>query len=221
MGTKCKCASLLCCCRSAQTPSSVKVSFSVADLATEHDPDAFLQDRALGDEPYDELDGGDKKAINTGREDEFATAPEDSISPADHQATDVVDPEAPSATSASDDAGFPVTMNVTIEKTGQAGALQFSVAAHDGAIGIERFHYFADKSHADAPTAETQWAARNVYTGPPFGNLDEGLQEVLERYLEERGVDTQLALWVPEYIEHKEQREYMGWLEQTKAFVDA
>ena len=38
------------------------------------------------------------------------------------------------------------------------------------------------------------------------------LQVLLERYLEERGINTALALWVPEYIDFKEQREYLDWL---------
>ena len=35
---------------------------------------------------------------------------------------------------------------------------------------------------------------------------------MLERYLDERGINTELALWVPEYIDFKEQREYIDWL---------
>lgn len=51
-----------------------------------------------------------------------------------------------------------------------------------------------------------------MYLGPPFGNLDEDLQVILERYLDERGINTALALFVPDYVDYKEQREYVTWL---------
>jgi complement component 1 Q subcomponent-binding protein len=54
-----------------------------------------------------------------------------------------------------------------------------------------------------------------LYTGPPFNNLDEDLQILLEKYLEERGINTRLALFIPDYIDHKEQKEYIRWLNST------
>lgn len=63
-------------------------------------------------------------------------------------------------------------------------------------------------------------ALRALYTGPPFNNLDEDLQILLEKYLEERGVNTRLALFIPDYIDHKEQKEYVKWLNSVKQFVE-
>jgi complement component 1 Q subcomponent-binding protein len=60
-----------------------------------------------------------------------------------------------------------------------------------------------------------------MYAGPPFGNLDEDLQVLFERYLDERGINTSLALFVPDYIDFKEQKEYLSWLENVKGFVSA
>ena len=107
---------------------------------------------------------------------------------------------------------FPARVNVTIEKAGKPGALQIETIAQDGEIMIENVYYFTDAELADAKTADLDWSRRNLYTGPPFGNLDEDLQLLLEKYLDERGVNTALALWVPEYIDFKEQREYLSWL---------
>ena len=39
------------------------------------------------------------------------------------------------------------------------------------------------------------------------------------RYLEERGINTRLALFIPDYIDHKEQKEYIKWLNNVKNFV--
>ena len=59
----------------------------------------------------------------------------------------------------------------------------------------------------------------NSQQGPPFNNLDEDLQILLEKYLEERGINTRLALFIPDYIDHKEQKEYIKWLNNVKNFV--
>lgn len=43
-------------------------------------------------------------------------------------------------------------------------------------------------------------------TSLKFDTLDIGLQEEFDKFLQERGVDQTLALFIPEYAEHKEQR---------------
>lgn len=149
-----------------------------------------------------------KGAINQGRTNggNFNVAPEDSVAESDREAMN----ETPDQ-DREQEPSFPVRVNVFIEKAGR-GCLQFEMTAEDGHIFIENVYYFGKAELAHAKTAESDWARRNLYTGPPFGNLDEDLQVLLERYLEERGIDARLALWVPEYIDFKEQREYLNWL---------
>jgi complement component 1 Q subcomponent-binding protein, mitochondrial len=60
----------------------------------------------------------------------------------------------------------------------------------------------------------------NLYTGPPFEQLDEELQSLMEQYLEKRGMDTSLAMFIPDYIDVKEQKEYLKWLGRMKEFVE-
>ena len=60
----------------------------------------------------------------------------------------------------------------------------------------------------------------NLYTGPPFQQLDEEVQGLLEQYLDVRGINTALALFIPDYIDVKEQKEYLGWLGRVKSFVE-
>lgn len=100
---------------------------------------------------------------------------------------------------------------MNVEKPGK-GTLQLEMVAQDGNITMENVYYFEKAELADAKTADQDWSRRNLYLGPPFGNLDEDLQVLLERYIHERGVDTALALWIPEYIDWKEQKEYLNWL---------
>lgn len=119
-----------------------------------------------------------------------------------------------------EDASFPARVNVVIEKSGK-GALQVEAVAQDGQIVIDNVYYYVDAAMAEAKTAEVAHARQSKYVGPPFGNLDEELQVLLERYLDERGVNGALALFVPDYIDMKEQREYLRWLNSVKGFVSA
>jgi complement component 1 Q subcomponent-binding protein len=70
------------------------------------------------------------------------------------------------------------------------------------------------------PTAQSEFESRSRYSGPPWQQLDEDLQLLMERYLEERGINTALAIFIPDYAELKEQKEYISWLKNLKSFVD-
>ncbi|KAL8695392.1 MAG: hypothetical protein Q9218_000151 [Villophora microphyllina] len=208
---------------------SIRVHFSIADLNnTDQDPDQFDEDLALTDEEADEAaatnmqsgGGNTKGAINQGptKGGNFNVAPEDSIAASDRPKGSYQEPG--EGDEGAQEPSFPATINVSIEKAGK-GTLQLEVVAQDGAIVIENVYYYSNPELPDAKTAELDWSKRNLYAGPPFGNLDEDLQVLLERYLEERGINTALALWIPEYIDWKEQREYISWLSNVKAFIDA
>jgi len=81
--------------------------------------------------------------------------------------------------------------------------------------------YFKDAKLAHGESADASHKAQDVYPGPPFGSLDEDLQILMERYLEDRGINQALALFVPDYLDMKEQKEYLSWLNNIKGFVDA
>ncbi|KAI5268679.1 hypothetical protein E4T47_07725 [Aureobasidium subglaciale] len=196
---------------------SIKVTFSIADFNT-YDEEADAEDPALyGDEDsaldMDAQSGGanTKGAVNQGRTagGNIRVAPEDDVAPADRP--ELQDEEDGSAS-------FPVRVQVTVTREGK-GALAIECLAQDGEISIENVYHFPNAELAEAKTAEKDWARRSLYTGPPFGQLDEDLQMLLERFLEERGINTQMALFIPEYIDLKEQKEYIGWLNNMKTFV--
>lgn len=73
---------------------------------------------------------------------------------------------------------------------------------------------------ASPETAQSEFEGRGRYNGPPWQQLDEDLQLLMERYLEERGINTALAMFIPDYAELKEQKEYISWLKNLKSFVD-
>lgn len=206
---------------------SIRIAFSIADLNNvDQDEDQYAEDKALYDEdsadiPTDTQSGGaqTKGAINQGktRGGNTNVAPEDRVAPADRP--ELMDEESPSGEAGEQEPSFPARVNVTIEKAGKPGAMQIETIAQDGEIVIDNIYYFPKAELADAKTADLDWSRRNLYTGPPFGNLDEDLQVLLEKFLDERGVNTALALWVPEYIDFKEQREYLSWLSSKPRYV--
>jgi complement component 1 Q subcomponent-binding protein len=176
----------------------IRLSFNIADLnAMDQEPD-YSQDNALMDEEM----GGDASR---------RLAAEGNA--AETQGDEMADEE--------NEPSFPARVNITIEKEGVKGALQIEAIAQDGMIVIDNVYYFNKAEYADAKTADQDWQRRVMYSGPPYGNLDQDLQVLLERYIEERGVNSALALWIPEYIDHKEQKEYLNWLGEVKGFVDA
>ncbi|KAL2752156.1 hypothetical protein ACRALDRAFT_2114167 [Sodiomyces alcalophilus JCM 7366] len=175
----------------------ISVIFSIADLAN-YDPEMYEQDRALEDE--DDLDAASGSKQQSG-----ATPAEEAEEDHDY-----------------DEAAPPTRLTILVEKPGRSpGALNIDAVAQDGAIVIENLFYYEDAALANPATPADAQRRADVYPGPPFGSLDEDLQILLERYLEERGVTQALAVFAPDYVDVKEQREYVRWLNNVKGFVNA
>lgn len=198
----------------------IRVTFSIDDLNNvDEDADQMQDENAMPDDmddpsdmPTDTQSGGanTKGSVNQGRSrgGNMKVAPEDSIAPADR-------PELADEEGAQDESeqepSFPSHCYITVERPNK-GALQIEAVAQDGMMIIENVFFYKDAKLVDPKNRGDEESARDLYTGPPFGNLDEDLQLLFERYLEERGINTTLALFVPEYIDFKEQREYLSWL---------
>lgn len=181
----------------------IRVTFTVADIQNLGDQSAF-EDSALGDE----MDFEQHQAVNQrNASGAVAQHPEDSVAPADREVDEMMN-----------QAAFPARVNVTIEKA-NVGALLVQTIAQEGYFQIEEVSYFNKPELAIAQTAESDWARQSLYGGPPFENLDEDLQAYFERYLDERGINAELANMVPDYISLKEQREYIRWLEGMFTFT--
>lgn len=116
--------------------------------------------------------------------------------------------------------GVTCRLNIVVEKPGK-GALNIEAVAQEASVVVENLYYYHDAAIAHSSSAEAVHKSRDVYPGPPFGTLDEDLQLLMEQYLDERGINSTLALFVPEYMDFKEQREYLSWLNNVKGFVDA
>lgn len=112
-------------------------------------------------------------------------------------------------------------LNIVIEKPGQKGALNIEAIAQDANIIVENMFYYEDAAIAHSSNPEAVHKERDVYPGPSFGSLDEDLQLLMEQYLDERGINSALAVFVPDYTDMKEHKEYLAWLKNVRNFVDA
>ncbi|OLY83403.1 Mitochondrial acidic protein MAM33 [Smittium mucronatum] len=115
---------------------------------------------------------------------------------------------------------FYVNLVLTITKP-NAPTLQFNLVAEEGEIGINQMQFFNDPKEAIEQSSESDYVRRTVYLGPVFGQLSDDLKEGIDQFLEDRGIDTGLSMFIQDYIEYKEQKEYLRWLEQFSAFSKA
>ncbi|KAF5677967.1 mitochondrial acidic matrix protein [Fusarium heterosporum] len=172
----------------------ITVSFSIADI-TNYDP--YAEENALEEEAFED-EGSQRSARNNEEIDEE------------------LDEDAEEENAA------PINLSIVVEKPGKAaGALNIDATAQDGQIVVENLFYYDDAKVAKVESPDAAQKRADVYPGPPFGSLDDDLQVLMERFLEERGITQALAVFVPDYVDVKEQREYTRWLSNVKAFIDA
>ncbi|WVO16177.1 hypothetical protein L204_103847 [Cryptococcus depauperatus] len=112
-----------------------------------------------------------------------------------------------------------VTCSLSIAKQSVPGALLVDLETCDEGFEITNVAIY-DKALAEAKGAEGDWERRSRYMGPQFDHLDETVQEAFGSYLAERGIDESLADFVLSYCEHKEQKDYVSWLDQIRKFVE-
>ncbi|KAG7094969.1 hypothetical protein E1B28_005769 [Marasmius oreades] len=115
---------------------------------------------------------------------------------------------------------FPIRVSVSVTKASTLGSLSVDMLVQDGHFVIDNITSYRDSKIGTELTAEADWKRRGIYIGPQFDTLDVGLQEEFNKWLEERGINDSVALFIPEYAEYKEQVEYVRWLEGVKGFID-
>ena len=183
---------------------SIKVELSISDInnMSEEEFDQSDEDDAFDDEPEYEQE---KRTINQSKGGKIDVMPEDSIAPADREGDlDGMD--------YSSGPSYPIRILVTITKPGNK-AIQVAAVVVDGTIDIENLTIYEKASLVDAEGNKEAREAQSLYEGPPIRNLDPELQMHLERYLEERGINAELAVFLPDYVDQKEQKEYVSWLD--------
>jgi complement component 1 Q subcomponent-binding protein, mitochondrial len=159
--------------------NSVKITFTIEDIKSVYEDDAFDEDL----------------------ESESAEG-----QPAEGEAAEEDDAEPYSQP-------FTAKLNITVTKDGKPGAMVIEALAQNSEIEVSDLYYFRDAKLADPKTLEEARSRDAVYPGPAFANLDEELQSLVEQYVAEKGVNEAMATFVADYIDWKEQNEYVKWLE--------
>jgi len=120
--------------------------------------------------------------------------------------------------------------SVTIMKTGTGKQLEFFCVTDGELIEIQHVQYEGFEWNEGGGTEGSgdkegegvlfdEDFDENNYPGPHFEDLDKGVQDAFLSYLEERGINAQLADYIVEKRIDKEQREYTSWLEKVADFV--
>ncbi|KAK7255147.1 hypothetical protein RIF29_28551 [Crotalaria pallida] len=108
-----------------------------------------------------------------------------------------------------DDMQLHITLIVSISKGEGDRVLEIACSAWPDSIEINRLFIRTNKKLAAEP-----------YAGPDFKELDDDLQDSLYDFLEVRGVDDKLAVFLHEYMKNKDKAEFRGWMERVKSFIE-
>ncbi|KAJ7064670.1 mitochondrial glycoprotein [Mycena amicta] len=112
-------------------------------------------------------------------------------------------------------------VSVSITKPSSPAALSVDMYCAEGTLQPATTTFFKSSKIGTELTMESDFARRTLYSGPLFETLDVTLQENFQAFLKERGVDQSLAEFIPAYAQHKEQEEYVEWLENVSKFVES
>ncbi|XP_023004841.1 uncharacterized protein At2g39795, mitochondrial-like [Cucurbita maxima] len=102
-----------------------------------------------------------------------------------------------------------ITIIVNINKRDSSEVLEIMCSAWPNDLEIDRLL-----------TRRGEKMPAQPYAGPEFKELDDDLQNSLYDYLEARGVDDQLAVFLHKYVKNKDKTEFIRWMETVKAFIE-
>lgn len=106
--------------------------------------------------------------------------------------------------------GSTIALVVSVSKGKNESWLEFGITAYTDEITIDSLII----KHPD--TCEDDLA----YEGPEFLDLDDNLQKVFFKYLEDRDIKPSTTNFLHEYMVKKDNREYLTWLKTLKNFIE-
>lgn len=111
-------------------------------------------------------------------------------------------------------------VSVVVVKDTENTAVTFELLMNmqDSSFFVDSVTPYDDAQLALSDAADAQVTKDLSYHGPPFSNLDESLQDSLESYLENRGINEDLSSFISNYSEFKENNEYINWLNKMGNF---
>lgn len=102
-----------------------------------------------------------------------------------------------------------LTFVINISKGGDSNVLEILCSARPDAIEVEKLFVRGPNRTQGQP-----------YSGPEFKELDDELQDSVYEFLEERGINDELATFLHEYMANKDKTEFIKWLGTVKSFVE-
>ncbi|KAK8954988.1 hypothetical protein KSP39_PZI002355 [Platanthera zijinensis] len=115
----------------------------------------------------------------------------------------------PAAAGGEEEPRLHISLIVEVSKGEASGSvLQFVCSAWPDSLDVEKVF----------PVSRGP-AALRPFMGPHFKELDDELQAALRSYLEERGVNDDLAEFLHEYMENKDKTEVIRWMKNVEAYV--
>jgi len=143
------------------------------------------------------------------------------VQPEEQDEEDFENPENESERSEEDPIRIsPIRASLAVTKTSAPGTLNIDMVVQEGQFVVDNISYYKDAKVGTELTADADWKRRGLYMGPQFDTLDVAVQEEFDAWLRERGVNESVALFIPDYAEFKEQREYVDWVENVKNFIE-
>ncbi|KAF9613651.1 hypothetical protein IFM89_009539 [Coptis chinensis] len=122
---------------------------------------------------------------------------------------------------------------VDISKGEGSDIFQFVCSAWPDSIEIEKVFFVKRNGMPTLPNVEPDcneiqnmfFLKRNgmpklPYVGPDFKDLDDELQDLLIEYLDERGVNDDLAVFLHDYMMNKDRIELIRWMGKVKSFLE-
>ena len=113
-------------------------------------------------------------------------------------------------------------VKVLISRPLSNDGLFFNLLLQDSEEGflVDYFNYKPDVSEFLAQVESSSMFLSNAeYQGPRFSNLDDALQITMEKYLNEKGIDMELAEFVFSYAEVKEEDSYRHLLDNVSKYL--
>ncbi|KAK2634542.1 hypothetical protein Ddye_029334 [Dipteronia dyeriana] len=104
-------------------------------------------------------------------------------------------------------------LHVDVSKPGQKNSMQFLCGLYPDALGIHSVS-LRPKLEADGSLQDP-----SKYNGPVFGDLDERMRDEFHSYIEERGINSDLFLFLQAWLYVKENRNLMRWFRSVGLFV--
>ncbi|XP_068647907.1 uncharacterized protein At2g39795, mitochondrial-like [Aristolochia californica] len=109
----------------------------------------------------------------------------------------------------SNDIRLHISLIVDVVKGEAGGVLQFICSAWPDSLEIQKVFMLKSRQLRAKP-----------YMGPDFVELEDELQEAMREFLEERGLNDELAVFLHEYVTNKDKTELIRWMGNVKSFIE-